>query len=230
MIKSNPTPVRWVTHNLENNYTTEVLPLLCRFWDPPEASQPGDVAKELGIPRESDFEGLQDLIAGTPQDWGKQKLQSWRAHIKSGVHGGLGKGAIAPRRLNQTCLLTLEGPLQRHGSAVAHHGDKDPGSSYPRRHPLAWALLEVITMSPSIEPVDSKAGSVQIKQLPGRECSLTHQQTSGLLPKAINRLGAISIKLPVAFFTGLEQKNPKVCLEIQKTSNSERSLEKEKWS
>ena len=31
MIKSNPIPVRWVTHNLENNYTTEVLPLLCRF-------------------------------------------------------------------------------------------------------------------------------------------------------------------------------------------------------
>ena len=27
-IKSNPIPTRWATHELENNYTTEVLPLL----------------------------------------------------------------------------------------------------------------------------------------------------------------------------------------------------------
>ena len=31
-----------------------------------------DLAKELGIPRESDFEDEQDLITGLPQDWGKQ--------------------------------------------------------------------------------------------------------------------------------------------------------------
>ena len=69
-IKSNPIFTRWVTHNLEDNNTKEVLPLLWKFWVPCQASQPGDLVKGLGIPRNSDFEGQQDLIIGLPQDWG----------------------------------------------------------------------------------------------------------------------------------------------------------------
>ena len=57
-----------VTHKLENNNTKEVLLLLCRFKNPHQASQPGDLTKELGIPRESDLEGLQDLITRLLQD------------------------------------------------------------------------------------------------------------------------------------------------------------------
>ena len=34
----------------------------------------GDPAKGLGIPRELDFEGQQDLITELSQDWGKQRL------------------------------------------------------------------------------------------------------------------------------------------------------------
>ena len=37
-------------------------------------SQPGDPEKGLSIPRESDFEGQQDLITELSQDWRKQTL------------------------------------------------------------------------------------------------------------------------------------------------------------
>ena len=49
-----------------------------------------------------------------------------------------------------------------------------------------------------------------------------------ILSKAIYRFNAIPIKLPVTFFTELEQKNLKICMETQKTLNSPTSLEGKK--
>ena len=66
MIKSNHIPARWVTHRLENNYTTEILPLEWTFWASCQASQPGGLAMGGGTPRESGFEGQWDSFAGLP--------------------------------------------------------------------------------------------------------------------------------------------------------------------
>jgi len=81
------------------------------------------MTKGLGIPRESGLENQCDFIIGLPEDWGKQRLQSWRAQTKFFTDQDPEKRSSNPTGDNQSDLPVLEGLLWRCGLAGARHKD-----------------------------------------------------------------------------------------------------------
>ena len=67
------------------------------------------------------LEGQWNLITRFPQDWGKQRLQSWRTQTKPSERQDSEERSNDPRRLNHNYLLVLEGLLWRCGSGGARH-------------------------------------------------------------------------------------------------------------
>ena len=165
-IKSNPIPVGWATHRLENNNTKEVLSLFWKFWDLCQASQSRYLAKELRIPRECDFEGQQDLIPWLPQDWGKQSGRAQSAVCTRTQE----KGAGTPQETDQTCLLVLEGLLWSGGQEWLSTLAAAVLACEPWFEP-SWRLP--LTLPQSLWT----PGLGHLKQLIGMGCNPTHLQT-----------------------------------------------------
>ena len=183
-IKSNPIPAGWVTHKLENNYTTEVHSLKWRSTHWSEGSEPHIRLLNLGVQQQEEESPKNQTLRPAGFDcrtWtrlGETETPHLEVtHKVVCTPGPRRKEQWPHRRLNQTYLLVLEGLLQRQGVAVAHHGDKNTGSRSSGKYSSA---LPESTISPTKEHVSSSAGLPKAKQPTGRELITTHQQTSGL--------------------------------------------------
>ena len=85
--KSNPVTAGWVTHKLENTYTTEVHPLEWRFWAPRQASH-------LGV-RQREEEVLENQTLKASRIWlqdfdrtGRNRDSTLGGHTQSSVCTG----------------------------------------------------------------------------------------------------------------------------------------------
>ena len=148
--KSNPITAGWVTHKLDNNYTTKVHPLEWRFWAPRQSSQPGGPAMGGGIPENQTLKASRIWLQDFDRT-GENRDSTLEGHKVVCASGPRGKEQWPHRRLNQTYLLVLEGLLQRRVAAVAHHRDKDivqrSSGKYSWREP-SWSLPLASAKSP----------------------------------------------------------------------------------
>ena len=172
-IKSNTITAEWMTHKLENNYTTEVHTLEWSFWAPHQTSQPGVQQREEEFPENQTLKAsklwLQDF-----NNTGRNRDSTLGGYTQSPLCiRTQGEGAVIPQETEGDLPACVGGSPAEVGLAVAHHGDKDTGSRSSGKYSLAWALLES-TISPTKEPVASTAGSPQAKQPTRREHSPTY--------------------------------------------------------
>ena len=105
------------------------------------------------------------MITGLPEDWGKQRLQSWRAQTQDSRHQDQEKGTVTPLRLNHIYLLVLEGLLWSHGSAGLTTGMGALAAAVLKMA-LGMSPLEITIIS-TVEPTDPRAGFHRPKKYQG---------------------------------------------------------------
>ena len=95
-INSNPIAAGWVTHKLENNYTTEVHPLEWRFWAPCQASQLGVWQWEEECPGNQTLKASGIWLQDFDRTGGNRDF-TLEGHTQGTVHiGTQGEGAVTP--------------------------------------------------------------------------------------------------------------------------------------
>ena len=97
--RSNPMPARWAT-----NWRKIIPKKFCHCGKvlSPTSGFPAWGSDRPRIPRVSDLEGQWDLITRLPQDWRKQRLQSWRPQTKPCRTKTQRKGAVTPQETAKT--------------------------------------------------------------------------------------------------------------------------------
>ena len=148
---------------------------IAKVLGPTTGFQTWDLAKGLGVPRESDFECQWDLIIKLPQDWGNRLLEGKDKTICA--PGPRRKEQWPHKRLSQTSLWVFGSLQHRHGST---NSGLPQGQRYWQQQ--SWEAQCTGTSPcggghhyPTIETANSTSG-----QTTGREHSPTHQQEIGL--------------------------------------------------
>ena len=111
MIKSNPMPTEWVIHQLENNSYQRSSLTVVKVLSPTSDFPAWGSDKGTGNSQGTWPRSPVGLIIGLPQDWGKQRLQTWRAHTNLAHTKSQRKGAVTPQEAAPNYLRVLDGLL-----------------------------------------------------------------------------------------------------------------------